>query len=158
MAAWKSTIALFVVLALIVLNAGCDKKQKSSKQEDDMAFLLGAEGTIRNTQLLIEGKAHEVAIVTLSLGVENMFSEAQEVDISQNIQLIHPLVETERDLFKLLKDKKGPYTIHVKPKDTQFCELEFVQKPGSPPLTDHVLVSVAGGLYIQKVELKRDTK
>ena len=159
MAAWKSTIALSVVLALIALNAGCgNKKQESAEQENDMAFLLGTEGTIRNTQLLIEGKAHEVAIVTLSLGIENMSSEVIEVDISSNIQLIHPLAETKRDLFKLLKAKKGPYIVHVKPKDRQFRALEFVQKPGSPPLMDHILVSVPSGPYIQKVKLKRDTK
>lgn len=160
----KHIIILVAVVSLVALVIGAllmlgpRREADSMEHADDVVFLLGAEGTIKNTQIEIEGRRYEVSIITLSLGIENKSDETLNVAIGPNIQLIHPLVRTDQDLFKLLKKEKGPYAVRVKTNDTQFQELQFIQKPGTPPLTDHVLVSVVGGTYVQRVGLQWDTE
>ena len=146
-------LCLLLIFALI---GGC---ASDDEQNDDIAFFIGAEAKIRNTKITIEGKSYKIDIVTLLFGMENMTSESQKIDISQNIQLIHPKMQTQQNAFKLLKDKKGPYIIHLKPKEKLVdVELKFIQTPGTLMLDDTVLVSVAGGHYIQKVELLRESE
>lgn len=143
------------VMAVDSAHRITDNKQEPAEQADGIAFLLEPQGSVRNTQIIIEGDTYEVAIITLSFGIENSSAEPVEVNIGQNIVPMHPDMKGQQGVFRLVKDKEGPYLVNVKPNDTQLLEIEFIQKPGSPSLSDHVLVSVPVGPYVLKVELNQ---
>ena len=149
-------LVLCLCLLPILALTGCSS---DDQQEGSVRFLIGEEGRIESRGIVVEGESYDVDVVTLTFGVENKSSEPLDVDVSQNVRLIHPYMLPEHDAFRLLKDSEGPYVIRVGSKrETLGIDLTFIQMPGSPRLDDAVMVSVAGGAYILTVELLRESE
>lgn len=151
---YTRSYSFYLIFALIIISTfffqlECSKAGKdevsASGQDEYVVFIVATEAKIRSTTITVEGKSHRVDIVTLSVRLKNPTAKSIDVDISANIQMIHP---EKPDALQLIKKERGPCVVNLGRGKTQDIELEYIQMPGSPKLAsngrDFVFVTVPG--------------
>jgi len=106
-------------------EAGKDEVSANG-QDERVEFLIATEAKIRSTTIIVKGQSYRVDVVTLSVCLENPAPKSLDVDISANIQMIHP---EKPDAFRLIKKDRGPYVVNLGSGKTQEIELEYMQQP-----------------------------
>ncbi len=95
--------------------------------------------TVDRLEIMFGGRKPQVRLVKLSIWLLNRSPEAENVNVSNTLQLGHP---GHPDAFRLMKGVPGPMALDFDPEQSREVPLEYVLSPSAPSVEDGSVTDV----------------